>query len=218
MLVKNIAVRRRGYYALTLEPAPPNDIDGASYEGENLLIDRVIVGRCDIRKGSELSLNEVKDLCHVSECYRAKNKAVWYLSRTDYSEKSLYDKLRRTFTQKASAFAVGQMVQKGYINDERYALNLISKLKAKNSSLNEIKQKLFLKGVEKELCTALLEDNDLSLGDYDRVLALINSKYINKIKDEENRRKTVQALRRKGFSFADIKRAINSFNYDEEIF
>lgn len=221
MQVKNIATRRKALCALTLEPPPPQGIEGACYEGEILLIDRVIIGRCNIEKGAELSLDEVKNLCYVSECYRAKNKAVWHLARTDYSEKALYDKLQRTFTKKASAFAVEQMVKKGYLNDERFALAQIERLKAKNASVKEIKQKLYLKGVPNELCASLLESQDLTVSDYDRVLALIKSKFINKIADEENRRKTVQALRRRGFSFADINKALNKFNcsdYDEEIF
>lgn len=221
MLVKNIAARRKCYCAVTLCPPPPNDIEGACYEGENLLIDRQIIARCNIEKGMTLTLDEVKDLCHVSECLRAKNKAVWYLSRTDYSEKLLFDKLCRTFTKKASAFAVAQMVNKGYLNDERFALSLISRLKGKNASVKDIRQKLYLKGISKDICDALLKSDDLTDSDYDRLLSLIKSKYINKISAEDDRRKTAQALRRRGFSFTDINKALNSFNCsdcDEEIF
>lgn len=218
MKVVNIAVRRKCLYAVTFDPPPPEGLEGAEYEGQNILVDKTILARCDIKKGAELNLDELKSLCLVSESYRAKNKAIWYLSRTDYSEKFLYDKLRRTFSQKAAAFAVQQMVNKGYVDDERYAKAQISKLLAKNASVNEIRQKLYLKGVSKDVLDPLLKDEEVANGNYDRLLSLIKSRYINKIEDEEDRRKTVQALRRKGFSFSEINKALGSFNCSEEIF
>ena len=146
MQVVNIAVRRKCLYAITLDPPPPEGLEGAEYEGQNILVDKTILSRCDIKKGTQLNLDELKSLCLVSESYRAKNKAIWYLSRTDYSEKFLYDKLRRTFSQKASAFAVQQMVKKGYVNDEKYGSGQGSNKKtaeeqAASMALNNLKNK-----------------------------------------------------------------------------
>ena len=208
--------------ALTFLPPPPTDIEGAEYEGERLLIDKEIISRCDITKGTQLSLEDVKQLIFVSESYRAKNRAVWLLSGQDYSEKGLYNKLLKTFTEKASAFAVAQMKNKGYLDDKRYAIALVEKFKKQNMSKRRIKEKLSLKGVAKEISEEILGETDLSLSDVNRAVALIKSKYINKISNEEERKKTFQALARRGFSYSDIKKAMelscNTDLFDEEIY
>lgn len=222
MTVIDVALRRKSRVAVTFLPPPPLGIEGAEYEGEKLLIDKTIAARCDIVKGIELSMADVKQLIFVSECYRAKERAVWLLSGQDYSEKGLYNKLCKIFTKKAAAFAVSQMVSKGYISDERFATNLIAKCKAKNMSVRQMAEKLAFNGISKELSDSLLKgEEDLSLTDCQRAKELILLKYKNKISNEEDRRKTFAALMRRGFSYSNIKKAmeqvLGSDCFDEEI-
>ena len=216
MKVQNVAPRRKLRVAITLSPPPKLDISGAEYEGEKLLIDKEIAKRCDIAVGVDLTEEDVNQLVLVSESYRAKERAVWLLSKQDYSEKTLYQKLCRTYTKKASAFAVSQMVKKGYVSDERFAKRLISSCLAKNMSERQISGKLFQSGISEEISKSLLKDNkDLSKTELDRALELIRSKYINKIGDENSRKKTFNALMRRGFSVSDIKNALSmATNFD----
>lgn len=219
MIVVELFPRRKHRVALTLSPPPKTGILGAEYEGEKLLIDKVIAARCDIVKGTELTEADLKQLVFVSECYRAKERAIWLLSGQDYSEKGLYNKLIKSFTPKAAAFAVAQMQKKGFINDEKFAAALVSKYKAKNLSKRQMAQKLMQNGISKEISNNLLkEDEDVSATDSFRAAGLIKSKYINKIKDEEGRRKTFAALQRRGFSYSDIKKAFEMVEIKEEIF
>lgn len=222
MTVFDIAPRRKSRMALTFMPPPPQGIEGAEYEGERLLIDKKIISRCDIKKGTELELEDVKQLIFVSECYRAKNRAVWLLSGQDYSEKSLYNKLLKSFTEKASAFAVAQMKNKGYVDDRRYAKALVEKYKNQNMSLRQIKEKLMLKGVPGDVSAEILGESELPPSEVDRAVALIKSKYKNKISSEDERKKTFQALMRRGFLYSDIKKAMelscNTDCFDEEIY
>ncbi len=210
MKVESVAPRRKLRVAVTLSPPPKADISGAEYEGEKLLIDRKIAERCDIKVGTILSEEDVFQLIYVSECYRAKERAVWLLSKQDYSEKALYQKLCKNFTAKASAFAVSQMLKKGYVNDERFAERLILNCKAKNMSKRQISGKLFQNGISQDISNSLLnEAEDLSKTDLDRAVELIRSKYINKLGDENAHRKTFNALMRRGFLVSDIKKAFN---------
>lgn len=216
MRVVNIAPRRRLRVAVTLSPPPKAGIAGAEYEGENLLIDKEIARRCEIVVGTDLTEEDVNQLVLASESYRAKARAVWLLSRQDYSEKALYQKLCKTYTKKASAFAVSQMLKKGYINDERFAKRLISSCVAKNMSERQISEKLFQNGISAEISNSLLKKNEnISKTELCRALELIRSKYINKIGDENSRKKTFNALLRRGFSVADIKNALSlATNFD----
>ena len=216
MKVEGVAPRRKLRVAVTFSPPPKSDIKGAEYEGEKLLIDKKIAERCDIKVGTDLSEEDVFELVFVSECYRAKQCAVWLLSKQDYSEKALYQKLCKTFSAKAAAFAVSQMLNKGYLNDERFAERLILNCKAKNMSKRQISGKLFQNGISKEISNSLLnETEDLSKTDIDRAVELIRSKYKSKIGDEDSRKKTFNALMRRGFLVSDIKKAFSiALNFD----
>ncbi len=212
MKVMEIGIRRRHLAALTLMPAP-KEIKGAEYEGDKLLIDREILERCNIKKGSELSLEDVRELVLVSESYRAKQRALWYLSRSDISEKSLYNKLRRGFSEKASAFATEQMVKRGYLDDRRFAENLSRSLSEHNISANAAVGKMLEKGLEMELIKDVLKgykDHDTN-----RIVNLLGTKYKNKMGDEAAIQKTIAALARRGFSFDNIKEAIRIISSKE---
>ena len=213
MKVIEIIPRRRHLAAVSLFPLPEK-IENAEYEEDKILIDREILKRCEISKDSELSLSDLRELCFVSECYRAKERAVWYLSKGDLSEKALFDKLNRGFSQKASAFAVAQMVKRGYIDDMKYAENLARRLAEKNVSGNAAVGKMLQKGVPLELAKRVLKDYKST--DLDKAYNLLINKYKNKLREEDGLRRTVAALQRRGFSYSDIKAALKRVSDENE--
>ena len=77
-------------------------------------------------------------------------------------------------------------------------------------------------GISKEISDRLLrQDEDISATDLSRAVELLKGKYINKIGDEEGRKKTFAALMRRGFSYSDIKKAFElvcSEDFEEENF
>ena len=221
MTVTEIAVRRKNRVALTLIPPPPANLEGAEYEGEKLLIDKTILLRCNLEKGSELNHQDLNQLVFVSQCYRAKQRAIWLLSGQDYSEKGLYEKLLKSFTPKAAAFAVKQMIERGFVNDKNFAALLVKRCKEKNLSKRQIFQKLIKNGISKEISDSLLKDDDLVNTDFERALTLIKTKYAKKVNTKEDRQKTFAALMRRGFTVDDIKKALARFDddsFDEEIY
>ena len=209
MRVLELATRRKGLAVLRLEPPPAEDISGAAYEKGQVLIDRVILARCDIQKGMELSEAELRELVLVSESYRAKQRAVWILSQGDVSQQSLYDKLCRNFTEQAASFAVSQMVQKGYLNDRAYAERLIVKAKEKQMSRRATQNRLFEKGIPANIITEVMGEANLQESEVERALALLQTKYQSKLSDEAGIRKAFAALQRRGFSYSDIKAALH---------
>ena len=217
MVVVDIAIRRQGLSAVVFSPAPKKDIEYAEYEGEKLLLDREILARCQIKKGSELGVEDLKQLCYVSQCYRAKQRALWHLSQSDHSEKALYEKLLRKFPKKAADFAVAQMRERGYVCDEKYADALAKKLALQNYSKRAALEKMYLKGIGTDLAKEALSNNNFAETEAQRVLALLKTKYTKQISDDEGIKKTVAALSRKGFSFSDIKKALESLLKNGEI-
>ena len=70
-------------------------------------------------------------------------------------------------------------------------------------------QKLRLKGIDKELSSQTVEN--LNLDEKEEIRALISKKYIRKLSDEADLRRTVAALQRRGFSYGDIRSVIREF-------
>ncbi len=207
MIITDIAIRRRGLSAITFTPAPPK-IEGAEYEGERLLIDREIIARCHLKKEEELEVADLKELVLVSESFRAKQKAIWYLSGGDCSEKALFEKLCKSFSEKAAAFGVAQMVKRGYVDDYKYATRLAKKFREENRSKRDAAERLYLKGIPADLAKEVLLEQNYGEDEALRAAEIIRKSYINKIGDDESVKKTVMALQRKGFGFSDIKKAL----------
>lgn len=205
MKIIKIGIRRRHLAALTFFPTPEK-IEGAEYEGENILVDREILERCFLKENSEISDEELKELVLASECYRAKQRALWYLSGGEISEKGLFDKLNKNFSEKASAFAVSQMVSRGYVSDKRYAELLVRSLNSKNISYKWAVSKMLSKGISLELAKEVLADYGQE--NEQRVYNLLTTKYKNKMGDDDALRKTVASLVRKGFSYSEIQAAL----------
>ena len=81
--------------------------------------------------------------------------------------------------------------------------------------LKRIKQELIFKGIDREIVenTVDLLDNDPK----NRIILVIKKKYINKISDEKGKKRTIDALMRLGYSYSDIKNALNTLTeFDEE--
>ena len=104
------------------------------------------------------------------------------------------------------------------LNDEEYARILANDLlERKNYSIKRIKQELCFHGISRDII-----ENTIDLLDNDpvpRIIILIKKKYINKINDEKGRKRTVDALLRLGYSYSDIKSALNSItDFEDEYY
>lgn len=221
MQIVNIAVRRRHLALLLLSPAPNlKELQSdrraliPETEGEQLLIDRTVIERCGLAVGDLLSPAEVNELVKVSLCYRAKEKAVWYLSKAPRTKRGLYDKLRQTFGSVPAQFAVEQMEQRGYLNDQNYAARLAELLAQQNLSARAARQKMLQKGLDRETTDAALAAQ-FSGDETEKAVALIYKKYIHKLEDEADLRKTTAALLRRGFSYSTIRQAYQTIKCGE---
>ena len=138
--IQSIEPRRRHLARVCL--APPPDLTVYEEDRRSLLpelengqplVDRTIIERLNLAVGDALSANDVQQLVKVSLCFRAKERAVWHLASADYSTRGLYQKLRPVFGAVPAEFAVTQMRQRGYLNDEHYAERLAQALNAKGA-------------------------------------------------------------------------------------
>ena len=165
----------------------------------------------------EINEEELTELLDAVSFRRAYMKALDLLSRRPYGTKELVKKLCEKGHEKVAAQkACERLTELKLLNDEEYARILANDLlERKNYSVKRIKQELAFRGVDREIIenTVLLLDND----PVSRIIILIKKKYINKINDEMGKKRTVNALMRLGYSYSDIKTALNNLiDFDED--
>ena len=168
------------------------------------------------RNYKEISEEELTELLNSVSFRRAYNKSLDFLSRRPYGTKELIKKLcekghEKEFAEKACE----RLTELRLLNDEEYARILANDLlERKNYSIKRIKQELAFRGIDRDII-----ENTIDLLDNDpvsRIIILIKKKYINKIGDEKGRKKTIDALLRLGYSYSDIKTALNSISDFED--
>lgn len=169
------------------------------------------------RNYKEINEEELTELIDAVSFRRAYNKGLDFLSRRPYGTKELIKKLCEKGHEKESAQkACDRLNELGLLNDNEFARILANDLKERKSySIKRIKQELLFRGIDREIVENTVDslDNDPQKS----IIILIEKKYKNKIHDEKGKKRTVDALMRLGYSYSDIKSALNSISeYDED--
>lgn len=169
------------------------------------------------RNLKEINEEELTELLDAVSFRRAYNKGLDFLSRRPYGTRELIKKLCEKGHEKESAEkACERLTELGLLNDEEFARILANELlERKNYSIKRIKQELAFRGIDREIVENTLDalDNDPQ----SRIIIIVKKKYMNKINDEKGRKRTVDALMRLGYSYSDIKNALNTITeFDEE--
>ena len=160
------------------------------------------------------------------DAQQARQRALGWLTDRDFSSNGLYEKLRRTYTDQAAAQVVAEMVQLQYVDDERYARNLVRSLYGQHRSRRFIAGKLAEKGVERSLAARILDEvyeqwqqelteeaeyypDESAVTDPETAaaLALIEKSYQRKLQDGRPDL-VLAALQRRGFSYRAAKAAL----------
>ncbi len=151
-----------------------------------------------------------------SDYIRAKNRGMWFLDRSDYSEKTLYEKIvAGGISSAAAARAVARLKELGLIDDEKLASRLAEQMSASNISKRESYAKLYQKGIPTDIIKSVLEETDFD--EPSQVEAVIQKKYRNKMSDKDGIQKVYAALIRKGFSYSAVRSAIKKYTTEIEL-
>lgn len=185
-------------------------VDGEYY----FTVDKAYFAVMGIYQGKEIDREELALLGEMSEKRRAYNCAVGYLSRRDHSAKELLLKLRQKGYKESAEYAVEKLQSEGYVDDERFARMYVRELVSiKKYGKRRIEQELYRKGVDREIISLVLEETDFS---EDELCELVRRKYLRCLSDEKGIKKTVASLMRMGYSFSEVKSALNKIAEEDE--
>ena len=171
------------------------------------------------RNYKEINEEELTELIDTVSFRRAYNKGLDFLSRRPFGTKELIKKLCEKGHDKESAQkACERLLELGLLNDEEYARILANDLlERKSYSIKRIKQELAFRGIDREIIENTVDslDNDPQRS----IIILVKKKYINKLNDEKGKKRIIDALLRLGYSYSDIKNALNQISeFDGEDF
>lgn len=176
-------------------------------DGTYILLDRQFFLESGLKEDDDISEEKADSLEAESDFLRCKNRAMYYLSGGDYTEKTMLQKLKAAgFEQEYVYKTVIRLKELGLINDLRFAVRFIERAREKNLSEREIKEKAMLKGVPGDILREVLDSGETD--EVERIKALLLGKYANKLNDEESSEKVIAALIRKGFKFSDVRTAV----------
>ena len=158
---------------------------------------------------NEAKLHEIKD---YDEYIYGKETALNYLS---YRIRTINEIKKKLKEKKVSAKTSGKIIKyledAGLINDEEFARTLIEEnIKRKPVGIKVLKQKLFEKGVPKQIGEKVLESVFEKVSEKELALQNFN-KLIPKLKGKEKieqKKKVYEFLTRKGFSYDVIREII----------
>lgn len=164
------------------------------------------------RNYKEINDEELTELLDAVSFRRAYNKGLDLLSRRPHGTKELIKKLCEKGHEKESAEkACDRLLELGLLNDEEFARILATELyERKGYGIKRIKQELIFRGTDREITENAIESLDIDT--QTRIILVIKKKYLNKIDDEKGRKRAIDGLMRLGYSYSDIKTALNSIS------
>jgi regulatory protein len=162
-----------------------------------------------LKIGSDISVELYQDILEYNTSKKILNETAKLLSKKSFSAKDLFNKLiKKGYSDKSSSIAIEKMKELGYINDERYSLNLSESLIEKNKSLNFIRAKLESHNIDKEIISKVL--SGICNNQNEQILKLIRKKFKNlDINDEKSFDRVAAFLERNGFESDDIEKVLN---------
>lgn len=182
------------------------ELDGA----KKVFVNASVVDEFNVKKGQTLTSAALEQITGADVLRKAKKRALYLIGEREMCRGELLKKLTKTYGAEIAEEAAEYVCDLGYVNDEEYAPKLAEYLiKRKRWGVRRVRYEMIMRGLDRELVENTLADIDEDELD-EELITLIEKRYINKIADYDDRRRTIAALARRGYDFGSIKRCIES--------
>ena len=192
---------RAGRYWLTFE------------DGTKLALYRQTVEDFGLYIGKDLSEEETKQLMTAAGKMSAKMRAVRIVSASSVSKRDLEERLvRKGEDPQQAREAVAWMEDLHLVDDRNTAEQIVHSCISKGYGIGRAKQALFEKRIPKEYWEeALLDYPDQS----EKIEKFLRSR-LDEDSDQKQIKKAIDALIRRGHSYAVVRRVLNELSFDSE--
>ncbi len=179
-------------------------------DGEKIYLNSSIVSEYSLKPEVSIPQEALEQIVFENDCRRAKERALYLLEYRDHSFKELYDKLERNYSEDICDTVMEKMCELGLIDDEKYAEKLARNLcEVKKYGKYRARFEMQKKGIDRELIDELLEQYEEDTDE--RLVELVERKYSRYLVDRKGVAKVTNALVRLGYSYSDIREALEKF-------
>jgi regulatory protein len=174
------------------------------------ILDLEIIMLNHLKVGLEVDEDFLDDLKMQAERRKARERAYYLLGYRDHSKKELRDKLLDSARPEIVDEILTMIEEQGLINDEEYARKLARYyLQQKNWGAKRAIFEMQKKGINQELAKLAIEECDVDV--IAQIHKIIEKKYYRYMDDFKGQQKVIAALMRLGYSYDDVKTAINQY-------
>ena len=182
-------------------------------DGRQMKSSLAVITERFLHSGAELSDAEYDELYSASTLSLAKARALRIINTRPMSRREMYDRLvSKGETPDNAELCADWLCDMGLINDRSYAASVVRHYAAKGYGVSRIKQELRRHGIDRELWDEALEE----MPEQDDYIVRFLRSRLNDPKDRAQVKKVSDALFRRGYSWEQIKHALNNFNSQED--
>ena len=178
-------------------------------DGSEMKLSLDIVADLSLYRGRELNDEEFSKLKASAELSSCKERALRIIGARPLSEKELFNKLVEKGEAAENAETSVEWLKKlHYLDDEQYAGMIVRHYAAKGYGVQKIRSELYRHGVPKPLwdeAVAQMPETD------DKAFELLCRRLGSDEPDRAELKKATDMLYRRGFSWDEIKAAVNRF-------
>lgn len=181
--------------------------------GESLKLSLALIADFSVYTGRRFEEAEFDALRAAASKMNAKVRALRMLGARAMSRRELTDKLlEKGETPEDAAEAADYLEAVGYLNDAQYAASLVRHYSQRGYGPGRVRQELYRRGVPRELWEEALGELPEDTGTLDE---LIQRRLRGREADEKELKRLTDMLLRRGFSWTDVKAALNRFSLTE---
>lgn len=165
---------------------------------------------------NDISDEQFEEMSEDIEKRRAYKKAEYLSMQRLHSKGEILSKLReKNFSPCACSYAADECEELGLINDDEFAKIYADELfTRKHMGISRIKLELKRKGISCEIIEEVV--STLECCETENIVHLLENKYSHRLGDEKGKRSVFNSLVRLGYSYSDIKHAMEDFLEENE--
>ena len=182
-------------------------------DGSILRVGEQEVIQFSLYRGKELSAEEAERLLDSARRSGLKEKAMDLLTRKPQSRRELERKLESWEATEEEIFQIcDRMEELGFLDDGRYAGQVVRHYSAKGYGLRKLRDELYRRGIPRDLWDPALEEAEDPGGAVDAFL----EKKLKGSRDPKEFKKASDALARRGYSWSQISEGLRRYGADVE--
>ena len=165
--------------------------------------------RPELAVGRQVTVETLEEIRLEDEALSCKEKALTLLEYSSHSAGRLAEKLRRHYPPETVEQVVQRLRELGLLDDLDYGRRLAADLlNLRGYSLGRVRQRLYQRRLDKETIDQVMGE----LSEIDQIapiVALVNKKYLQKLREPRGREKVAAALQRRGYRYDEIREALS---------